>query len=719
MVSRWERGVSVPQPHYRQKLAEIFEKSLLELDLFKETQQEALQPVVLLPAQERPTARQFYKIPHPTTPLLGREQEIADISALLTRQEVQLVTLLGSGGVGKTRVGLEIALQTRHYFSDGLCFIPLSTVNDFTLVVSMLAKALEIYEYGTSPLLDQIKNFLCNKSFLLVFDNFEHIVTAALLIEDLIDTCPRLKVVVTSREALHLQAEFRFAISPLPLPDLMQLPEYEDLVHLAAVSLFTQRAKAHKPMFQVNPQNIRAIVELCTHLDGLPLAIELAASHVELLPPQVLLTRLPQYLYTLRNNIQNAPLRQQTLHTTIKWSYDLLSSQERWLFRHFSIFTGSVSLATLEAFFITSEKPDCALVESITSLLDKSLLISTHVENADTRITMLETLRHYGLDCLQAEGELEECRYSHATFYLHYVEKIATYLTGKQQAIGLQQLEQEQDNLRAALSWLIERRESMRALRFCEAFGKFCGLHGYWSEERRWLNLTLELPSVSEGRAIRARVLRRAGHLAYRFRDLSAARKLLEESVTLARELGDMQALAGALSGLGWVMYRQNEKAAAYCLHHESVSVARKSGDAWSLANTLESFGRFMHYAGRMDEASTFLAESISISRKLLDKECLARTLTTLVAIQIAQGNSKQATMLAEESFALAQELGTKPLIALVLSCLGDVALHQKAYEQAQKHFEASISLAYDLGDEPAIASRQQKLADIALLQRV
>ncbi len=485
------------------------------------------------------------------------------------------------------------------------------------------------------------------------------------------------------------------------------------------VSLFVQRATARKRTFQVNPQNIREIVELCKQLDGLPLAIELAASHVEILPPHKLMKHFSTYFYWLRNSIRNAPLRQQTLSATIKWSYDLLSPQEQWLFRRLALFVGGVSLTTLEAFFAMSEMSNFpSLVENIRSLLDKSLLISTDLENADTRFTMLETIRHYGLDCLQAEGELEKCQRSHATYYLSLVEKVAPCLYGKQQALGLQQLEPEQGNLQAALSWLIEQRESLLALRFCEAFGKFCGLHGYWNEERRWLKLTLELPSVSEGNAIRARVLRRAGHLAYRFRDLSEAARLQKESIALARELKDWQPLAGALSGLGWVLYRQNDKATAQDLLHESVTVARESGDDWSLANTLESFGRFMFFAGKMDEASTFLAESIAISRKILDKECLTRTLTTLVAIELAQGNIQQATLHAEESLTLAQALGTKPLIALVLSRLGDVAIHQRAYERAQKLFEASISLAHDLGDESAVTNRQQKLADLALLQR-
>lgn len=717
-VSRWERGISVPRPSYRRKLALLFGKSLDELGLLKEISPTAIQPVFPLPLPRKATTRLLAKIPRPATPLLGREQECADLQALLNRQEVQLLTLLGCGGVGKTRLGIEVVSQVSSSFPDRLCFVSLVAVTDPALIASAIARELEIQEDSTIPLMEQVKTFLQEQCFLLMLDSFEHIIQAAPLLEDLLACCPRLKVLATSREALRLPAEFRFTVSPLPLLDLTPAPDYGELAGSAALSLFEQRAQAHSPAFQITPQNIQAIAELCKRLDGLPLAIELAASHIELLPPPILLARIPQHLHVLKNRLYNAPYRQRTLYNTLKWSYDLLRPQDQWLFRHLSVFAGGATLTTLETFFATSERPAFVIVERIASLLDKSLLLSLHSEYTETRIMMLETLRHYGLDCLRAEDEFEACQRSYALFYLDMVEQVAGYLTSKKQQLGLQQLEQEQDNLRAALSWLIERSEGVLALRFCEAFGKFCGLHGYWHEEWRWLSLTLELPQVPEGKAIRARVLRRAGHLAYRFRDLTTARQLHEESIALARELDDWLTLAGALSGLGWVRYRQQAEATTYQLLHESVAAARTSGNSWSLANTLESLGRFLHYTGKTAEASQLVTESVSLSRKLADKECLARILTTLAEMEIAQGHHHQATLLAEESFLLAQKLRTRPLMALALSCLGDVALQQKAYAQARKHFEASIALAYDLGDEPAIANRQQKLADIVLLQR-
>lgn len=704
-VSRWERGVAIPQPHYRRKLAELFQRSVQELGFVKENEESASQP--------------FYKVPRPLTPLLGREQELEEIKNRLLQQNVQLLTLLGTGGVGKTRVGIEVAAHVREYFSDGLCFVPLATVSDPALVVPTLAKALEVSESGKKPLVDQLKTFFSERHFLLLLDNFEHVMAATPFIEQVLEASPYLKIMVTSREPLHLPGEACFTIPPLPVPDLRQDPPYEDLVQTAAVALFVQRATARKSAFRVGPHNIQAIVKLCKQLDGLPLAIELAASHVEILPPQDLMGHAPTRLYWLRNHLRNAPVRQQTLSDTIKWSYELLSPQEQWLFRRLALFVGGVSLTTLEAFFTRNELSTFpALIEHISSLLDKSLLISTDQENAETRFTMLETIRHYGLDCLQTEGELAACQRSYAMYYLSLVEEVAPCLYGKQQALGLQQLEQELDNLRMALGWLIEQRESLLALRFCEAFGKFCGLQGYWSEEERWLRLTLELSPVPEDKAIRAMVLRRAGHLAYRFRDLPKAECLQRESIALARELQDWYTLAGALSELGWIRYWQHDKICAEDLLVESVAAARMSGNDWSLANTLESFGRFRLAEKKLNEAATFLAESLAIARHKLDKESLARILLTQVALELAQDNVQQATLHAEESLALAQELGAKPLIALARNRLGDVATYQKKYEQAQRHFEASISLAYDLGDASAVTFRQQKLADLTLRQR-
>jgi len=717
MVSRWERGVTFPRPRYRQALANLFGMSLEDLGLVQNERYHIAQTNIL--ATNGQHIEPLYKIPRQVTSFIGREQDIIDVCALLTRNDVQLVTVLGPAGIGKTRLGIQIATHTRDRFSDGICFISLATVSDLALLVSAVAHELDIREYETVSLVEQVKEFLREKEFLLVLDNFEHIMAAVPFVADIIDSSPHLKVLVTSREALHLQAEQRFTLSSLPLPDPAHASDIEFLRQYDAITLFEHRAQSYMPTFQVTSQNARAIVELCSHLDGLPLAIELAASRINLLSPQAILSRISQRFQILKSDTYAVPERQRTLYNTIKWSYDLLSPLDQWLFRHLSIFANGVSLETLETFFAIDKSAAINILDGITSLLNKSLIrCITSDTTPSLQIELLETMREYGLDCLRTNGELEECQHSHAMYYFHLIENAVTYLTGMQQDQWLRMLEREKGNLSVALHWLIDHNEIVRALHFCEAFGKFCGLQGYWSEEQHWLKIVLGLPQILEAKAIHARVLRRAGHLAYRLRDLVSARKLQEESVAHSREIGDKQNLAGALSGLGWILYRQDEINLAGQFLHESMEVARASGDIWTLANSLESLGRFMYCQGKIDEAYSHLEESIALSRKLLDKETIARTLTTFVAMEIAQGHLQKAAAFAQESFDLAQELGTKPIIALALQSLGDVALFQKEYELAKKYFEESVDIARDLGDEAAIIQRQIKLVDIALAQK-
>jgi len=714
-VGRWERGESFPQPHYRQKLTHLFGKSAEELGLVKarfdeHTQQPEAPPE---PSESRQTPEYIWKIPHPFSSFIGREQDIVTVSSLLKRSSVHLLTLLGPGGVGKTRLSIQIANTMREHFIGGVCFVSLASIGDPMLVLPTIAQAFGMQESGSQSIIEQIKSVLRDTSFLLVLDNFEQVVTAAPLVEELLTACPGLKVLVTSRTVLHLQAEHEYPIAPLVTPDPAQLTAPESLIQYPAVALFVQRAQTILPTFQLTQSNAQAVAKICMRLDGLPLAIELAAARIKLLPPQALLAQLAQDFQLLKSELRNLPVRQHTLYNTIKWSYDLLDEQEQWFFRHLSIFPGGCTLDAAEAILRNEQTSD--MLNTIASLLDKSLLQQVEQDGEMPRFVMLETVREYGLHYLQTHGELEESRHAHASYYLAVVEQARPHFNGAQQVQWLARLEQEKENLRAALTWLIQQKETERALRFCEAFGKFCGLRGYWGEEQYWLKTVLALPWSLEARAIRARVLRRAGHLAYRLRDLMLARSLLEESVALSRVEDDKQNLAGALVGLGWVLYRQNDITTASTLLHESVAAARVSGDRWALANALESLGRLAHFQNQTSEAHQLLQESVKLSRELGDKESLARFLTTLVSIELAQNHTSQAAALAQESFALAQELGTKPLIALVLNSLGDVALASGEYERAAQCFEERIMLARELGDRPTIAMKQLDLGEIAL----
>jgi predicted ATPase/DNA-binding XRE family transcriptional regulator len=703
-VGRWERGITFPSAYYCRELVRVFGKTIEELELMKNPS-----------ARESSSSEAFNTLPANFGFFVGRRKEVSDASTLLQQANVRLLTLIGSGGIGKTRLGIEVARQTRDYFEDGICYVPLTALRDPAEVLPAIATMLGIQDNVSHTPEKQVKAFLHEKKILLLLDNFEHLTNAAHLIEELLQDCPHIKVLVTSRHVLQLGIEHTFSVPPLSLPDLKALPITENLMQYPAIALFVQYVRIHNFTFKITDDNARAIAELCVHLDGLPLAIELAAARIKLFSPQTLLARFLQDQQVLKSELSSIPERHRTLYYTIQWSYDLLNEHEQWLFRHLSVFIGGLSIATIEAFFVDIMPASSVMImEIVSSLFNKSLLQRIEEEHGEPRFFMLETIRTYALNCLQKKGEIEGHRRIYALYYLALVEQALPFLKNTQQVVWLAKMDQELDNIRAALQWLIEREETDLVLRFAEAFGKFCGLRGYWHEEQRLLDVTLQLPPTQE-QEIRGKVLRRAGHLAYRLRRMAQARTLLEQSVACSRETGDWQNLVGALSSLGWVFYRQNGLDAAYDLLKECVAVSSFTNDPWVRANALESLGRFMHYQGQLDEAYALLQESVEIARSSLDKESLARILTTLVNLEVSRGNKDQAMELAQESFLLAQELNTRPLIALTLGTLGTVAFMQGDYTLAQQHFEDRSAIAEELGDLPAIAHIQLELADIAL----
>lgn len=318
-------------------------------------------------------SKSLWNVPTTFTSLVGREQDVLTVSDLLCRPEMRLLTLLGTGGIGKTRLSFQVAVELRDYFADGICLVALAPVMEVERVLGTIAEALGIQEMAGQSLLEQVTYALCDKQMLLVLDNFEQVIDAAPLLEDLLSACPFLKLLVTSREVLHLQAEHQFPVTPLALPSIQHLPECNELLHYAAITLFVQRAQAVQPGFRLTSANAQAIAEVCTHLDGLPLAIELAAAHVKLLTPQALLDRLTSMFQVLTSVVRTLPERHKTLRNAMQWSYDLLDEREKWLFRRLSVFVGGWTLQAVEA--LCAEQPDIVVLERMASLLDKSLLL--------------------------------------------------------------------------------------------------------------------------------------------------------------------------------------------------------------------------------------------------------------------------------------------------------------------------------------------------------
>jgi len=396
-------------------------------------------------------------------------------------EQARLVTLTGPGGTGKTRLGLQLAAELGETFADGVYFVNLAPLVDSHLVVSTVAQALDLKEVAGLSLLDQLKGALHWKQLLLLLDNFEQVVDAAVEVAALLAACPNLKVLVTSRMPLHVRGEQEFAVPPLATPDPRHLPDLVSLSQYEAVALFLQRAQAVKPDFRVNTANAPAIAEICARLDGLPLAIELAAARIKLLPPQALLARLGQSLALLTGGARDAPTRQQTLRNTIQWSYDLLDAQEQRLFRWLSVFVGGCTLEAIEGVcHDAGEKSN--MLNIIASLADKSLVQQREQETGEPQLTMLETVREYALECLRENEEAEDCQRAHAMFYLALAEEAEPHLKGAQQVVWWKRLEREQENLRAALSWLIGQVQGELALRLSGALWWFWNIRGYWDE---------------------------------------------------------------------------------------------------------------------------------------------------------------------------------------------------------------------------------------------
>lgn len=461
----------------------------------------------------KPAAK--HNLPAQLTLLIGREREVAAACLLLRRPEVRLLILTGTGGVGKTRLALQIATELLADFADGVCFVSLAPISDADLVVPTIAQTLGLKEIPGQPLLALLKTSLSEKHLLFLLDNFEQVAAAAPQLSELLIACPHLKILVTSRAALYLRGAHEFPVPPLALPDLARLPESETLSHIAAVALFLQRAWASEPDLQLTAANARAIAEICVRLDGLPLAIELAAARSKLLPPQALLARLDQPLAVLTSRALDVPTRQRTLRNTILWSYQLLDDWEQKLFRRLCIFVGGCTLGAVEA--ICNSLDDAVgmlpILDGVASLIDKSLLRQTEQESQEPRLMMLETIREYGLECLALGGEMEIVRRTHAHYYLALAEEAEQELGGPQQVGWLEQLEREHDNLRAAMRWSLEQgkaRDNLEmAWRLGNALRWFWQRRGHLNEGRIFLERALagSQGSVTLGRAKASRLL--------------------------------------------------------------------------------------------------------------------------------------------------------------------------------------------------------------------
>jgi non-specific serine/threonine protein kinase len=674
-------------------------------------------PVTALP--ENKTARDTVKgarsnLAEPLTSFVGRERQVAEIQRLLSSN--RLVTLIGAGGVGKTRIAIRVAGELLHSYADGVWLVEFGALRDPVLVPQTVATVLGLSDQPGKSLTQLLAEHLESRQLLLVLDNTEHLIAAcAQFVYEVMRHCEQVAILATSRERLGLAGELTYRVPPLSTPSPQREMTAASLAPYESVQLFKERAQLFLPQFALTDQNAQALTRICQQLDGIPLAIELAAARVRSMSVEEVNHRLDQRFRLLTGGSRAAPRRQQTLRAVFDWSYDLLSDAEKALLNRLSVFSGGWTIEAAEQVCSGDGIETWEMLDHLTALTDKSLVVAEE-RNGATRYWLLETVRQYAWDRLIESSDGRQLRDAQFGYFLKLAENAEPQLRGTEQHVWLERLEAEHDNIRAALRWSSgEGAVTSDGLQLAAAFWPFWLMRGHFREGGDWLSRLLAAPPVEGPLPARARALRGSGVMAELRGDYPAARALYEQSIAICRGLGDRRGIAAVLNNLGSVASAQGDEDTALGLWEESLAIRRDMGDALGIADLLGNLGKVAYHRGDYSSARSMWEESLAISRHLNDLRGITFSLSNLGRVALEEGDFARSRAMWDESRDMARELGDRWGMAWSLMNLGDLASAERDFPTAERLHQESLAIRREIGNRPCIADSLERLANIAL----